>query len=142
MGALGADYEFDEIRKLGSTLEEDLERVLVPRIVSLDGHADIPLDRSVVVVGRHRRCDVRIASPLVSRRHCCLTVDHEEILVRDLRSTHGTRINGQRIEQGVLHPGDELAIAHCHYRIELGLTVAIRAESASNAIATRSDPVS
>jgi hypothetical protein len=49
-------------------------------------------------------------------------VDHEGILVRDLRSTHGTRINGQRIEEGVLHPGDELAIARCRYRIDLGLT--------------------
>jgi hypothetical protein len=122
LGALGAQYEFDEIRKSGSTLEEDFERVLVPRIVSLDGHADIPLDRSMVVVGRHRQCDVRIASPLVSRRHCCLAVHHQRILVRDLRSTHGTRINGQRIEEGVLHPGDELAIADCRYRIELGLT--------------------
>src|SRR5262249_50311893 len=93
-----------------------------PRIVSLDGHADIPLDRGVVVVGRHRRCDVRIASPLVSRRHCCLAVDHEGILVRDLGSTHSTRINGQRIEEGGLHPGDELAMADCRYRIELGLT--------------------
>jgi pSer/pThr/pTyr-binding forkhead associated (FHA) protein len=89
-----------------------------PRLVCLDGHADIPLDRAVVVVGRHYWCDVRIASPRVSRRHCCLALDRDGVLVRDLGSTNGTRINGQRVKEGVLRPGDELAIAHCRYQLE------------------------
>jgi pSer/pThr/pTyr-binding forkhead associated (FHA) protein len=87
-------------------------------LVSLDGNADIPLDQLVVVVGRHRGCNVRIASPRVSRRHCCLALDRDGVLVRDLGSTYGTRINRQRIEEGVLRPGDELSIAHYRYRLE------------------------
>jgi pSer/pThr/pTyr-binding forkhead associated (FHA) protein len=74
------------------------------RLVCLDGHAEIALDRAVVVVGRHRWCDVRIASPRVSRRPCCLTLDRDGVPVRDLGSTHGTRINGRRVDQGVLGP--------------------------------------
>jgi pSer/pThr/pTyr-binding forkhead associated (FHA) protein len=88
------------------------------RLVCQDGHADISLDRAVVVVGRHRRCDVRVASPRVSRRHCCLALDRDGVLVRDLGSTNGTRINGRRVEEGVLRPGDELSIAHCRYQLE------------------------
>jgi pSer/pThr/pTyr-binding forkhead associated (FHA) protein len=88
-----------------------------PRLVCLDGHADISLDRAVVVVGRHRWCDVRIASPQVSRRHCCLALDRDGVLVRDLGSTNGTLINGRRVEEGVLRPGDELSIAHCRYQL-------------------------
>ena len=87
-------------------------------LVSLDGNANIPLDQLVVVVGRHRGCNVRIVSPRVSRRHCCLALDRDGVLVRDLRSTYGTRINRQRIEEGVLRPGDELSIAHYRYRLE------------------------
>ena len=87
-------------------------------LVCLDGHADISLDRAVVVVGRHRWCDVRIASPRVSRRHCCLVLDGNRVLVRDLGSTNGTRINGRRIDRGVLRPGDELSIADCRYHLE------------------------
>ena len=87
------------------------------RLVSLDGRADIPLDR-VVVVGRDRWCDAQIASPRVSRRHCCLAPNPDGLLVRDLGSTNGTRINGQRVDQGELRPGDELSIAHCCYRLE------------------------
>jgi pSer/pThr/pTyr-binding forkhead associated (FHA) protein len=88
------------------------------RLICLDGHADISLDRASVVVGRYRWCHVRIASPRVSRRHCRLTPDHDGVLVRDLGSTNGTLINGRRVEEGVLHPGDELSVAHCRYRLE------------------------
>ena len=88
------------------------------RLVCLDGHADISLDRAVVLVGRHRWCHVRIASPRVSRRHCCLAPDRDGVLVRDLGSTNGTRINGRRVEEGVLRPGDELSIAHCRFQLE------------------------
>jgi pSer/pThr/pTyr-binding forkhead associated (FHA) protein len=88
------------------------------RLICLDGHADIALDRVVVVVGRHRWCHVRIASPRVSRRHCRLALDSDGVLVRDLGSTNGTRINGRRVDRGVLRPGDELSIADCRYHLE------------------------
>lgn len=89
------------------------------RLVSLDGHGDIPIDQVLVVVGRHSGCDVRIDSARVSRRHCCLGLDREGVLIRDLGSTNGTRINGQRIETGLLRPGNELVIAHLRYRLEI-----------------------
>src|SRR5262249_7686018 len=79
---------------------------------------DINLDRAVVVVGRHPQCDARLDSIRVSRRHCCMTEDNGEVVVRDLGSTNGIRINGQRVESGRLRPGDELSIAHIRYRLE------------------------
>jgi pSer/pThr/pTyr-binding forkhead associated (FHA) protein len=88
------------------------------RLICLNGHADISLDAATVVVGRHHWCDVRIDSPRVSRRHCRLILGHDGVLVHDLGSTNGTRINGQRVAQAVLLPGDELAIAHCRYQLE------------------------
>ncbi len=86
-------------------------------LVALDEGPNIPVDRAVVVVGRHPQCDARIDSIRVSRRHCCMTVDRNEVIVRDLGSTNGIRINGQRVEMGRLRPGDELAIAHIRYRL-------------------------
>jgi hypothetical protein len=46
--------------------------------------------------------------------------NNEDVIVRDLGSTNGIRINGQRIEKGTLKPGDELSIAHLRYRMEAG----------------------
>ena len=86
-------------------------------LISLEGREDIPLDRVLTVVGRHHCCDARIDSSRVSRRHCCLALDSEGVLVRDLGSTNGTRVNGLRVEDGLLRPGDELTIAYSRYRL-------------------------
>ncbi len=92
------------------------------RLVALDDGADIALDRAMLVVGRHPQCDARLDSIRVSRRHCCMMQDKDsgDVVVRDLGSTNGIRINGQRVEMGKLRPGDELAIAHIRFRLEAG----------------------
>jgi pSer/pThr/pTyr-binding forkhead associated (FHA) protein len=88
------------------------------RFVSLDDGPDITLNRAMVVVGRHPNCDTRLNSLRVSRHHCCMTCEDDQVVVRDLGSTNGIRINGTRVETGTLRPGDELSIAHIRYRLE------------------------
>lgn len=88
-------------------------------LVSLDGKGDIPLQGLLTIVGRHRGCEVRLDSSRVSRRHCCLAVDRDEVIVRDLGSTNGTWLNGERVDEGILRDGDELSIAHLRYRLVL-----------------------
>jgi predicted component of type VI protein secretion system len=88
------------------------------RFVAIDEGPDISLDRAMVVVGRHPNCDTRLSSLRVSRRHCCMTRENDQVVVHDLGSTNGIRINGERVETGRLRPGDELSIAHIRYRLE------------------------
>lgn len=88
------------------------------RFVAIDEGPDITLDRAMVVVGRHPNCDTRLHSLRVSRHHCCMTEENGQVIVRDLGSANGIRINGQRVEMGRLRPGDELSIAHIRYRLE------------------------
>ena len=90
------------------------------RLVPLDEGPDIMLDRAMVVVGRHPSCDTRLDSLRVSRQHCCMSQEKGEVTVRDLGSTNGIRINGQRVERGRLRHGDELSIAHIRFRLENG----------------------
>lgn len=92
------------------------------RLVAIDEGPDITLDRAMLIVGRHPQCDARLDSIRVSRRHCCMTQDKDngDVIVRDLGSTNGIRINGQRVEIGKLRPGDELSIAHIRFRMEGG----------------------
>ena len=89
------------------------------RLVALGGELNIAVDRSLVLVGRHPDCDVRLASTRVSRWHCCLTEVGGEVLVRDLGSTNGVLINGRRRTSGRPRTGDELSIAHLRYRLEV-----------------------
>jgi pSer/pThr/pTyr-binding forkhead associated (FHA) protein len=82
------------------------------------GGREIVVGSTPVVIGRHPTCDVRIDSLRVSRYHCCLSGDAGEVVVRDLGSTNGLRINGQRVISGRLKPGDTLAIGHEEFRVE------------------------
>ncbi len=75
----------------------------------------------MLVVGRHPQCDTRLDSIRISRRHCCMSPDGDGVVVRDLGSTNGIRINGRRVEMGRLRAGDELSIAHIRYRLEDGI---------------------
>jgi pSer/pThr/pTyr-binding forkhead associated (FHA) protein len=83
----------------------------------------IPLQRPVVLVGRHPDCDVRIDLPQISRRHCCLAQAYERLLIRDLGSRHGVRVNGRVVAEERLRPGDEVAIGHLIFRLEEGDSV-------------------
>jgi pSer/pThr/pTyr-binding forkhead associated (FHA) protein len=79
----------------------------------------IALHRPVLLVGRHIECDVRLDSPKVSRRHCCLAMAYDRVLIRDLGSRNGVRVNGRVVEEARLHFGDELAIGPVLFRLEL-----------------------
>lgn len=91
---------------------------MAKRLVAIDEGSDILLDRAMMVIGRHPQCDARLDSLRISRRHCCMAQDNDDVVVRDLGSTNGIRINGQRVESGRLRKGDELSIAHIRFRFE------------------------
>ena len=77
-------------------------------LIALTEGPNIPLDKPILLVGRHQECDVLIPSRKISRRHCCLAQVNDVVVVKDLFSTNGVRINGVRVKEGCLHAGDEL----------------------------------
>jgi pSer/pThr/pTyr-binding forkhead associated (FHA) protein len=91
---------------------------LVPLNLGATAAPVIALQRPVVLVGRHPECDVRIDVPQVSRRHCCLALASERVMIRDLGSRNGVRVNGRVVDESILRPGDEVAIAQFLYRLE------------------------
>jgi serine phosphatase RsbU (regulator of sigma subunit) len=62
------------------------------------------LDAEPITIGRDPSCDMALASPDVSRRHCRLQLVAGEVFVTDLRSTNGTYVDGKRIEDSTLLP--------------------------------------
>ena len=69
------------------------------------------LPGGVRTVGRATGADFIIDEPLVSRVHCRLTaLESGALEVRDLDSTNGTFINGERVESGTLASGDHLGV--------------------------------
>jgi len=86
-------------------------------LLSLTDGPSILVDKPILLFGRHEECDVQLNSKKVSRRHCCLAQVNEYLVVRDLGSTNGVRINGERVAEGKLVPGDELQIGNFKYQV-------------------------
>ena len=66
----------------------------------------------ILIIGRLPECDLKIASPLVSREHAKLYCGPTGVEIEDLHSTNGTFVNGRRLNGRVrLREGDRIAIA-------------------------------
>ena len=71
-----------------------------------------------VIVGRDESCHMRIASSLISRRHCSLKGTLNGVWVRDLESQNGTYVNDVAIiEPYLMKPGDVLRIGAALFQV-------------------------
>lgn len=61
-------------------------------------------------IGRDESCKFRVPVANVSRKHCELFEADDELLVRDMGSSNGTYVNGSKIKQTELAPGDVLTV--------------------------------
>jgi pSer/pThr/pTyr-binding forkhead associated (FHA) protein len=87
------------------------------QLLSLSEGPSILLDKPIMLVGRHEECDLQLNSRKVSRKHCCIAQLKDHLVIRDLGSTNGIRINGTRVQGGILRTGDELMIGNFRYKV-------------------------
>lgn len=87
--------------------------ISIPENVFLifQGVKAFPLNQPVTSIGRSHDNTVVIDDPRISRHHLEIRVIQESFVVFDLNSTGGTYVNGQRIKQGLLYPGDLISLA-------------------------------
>src|SRR5690606_12971123 len=69
-----------------------------------------------MVVGRSPECEFHIPDPSVSRRHLELVPDESGVLMRDLGSGNGTRVNGEITSERILEHGDEIDLGQTTLR--------------------------
>src|SRR5262245_24982639 len=89
------------------------------QLIPVDGGEPIEIAKDMVLVGRKDECDLNIEHKSVSKLHCVIVKTDGLLLVRDLGSTNGTRVNGQRIRRAALLPNDQLQIASVKFRVAL-----------------------
>ena len=88
------------------------------RLVPLEAGTTIDVTKDLILVGRKEDCDVRIDHKSISKLHCVIVKTDGLLLLRDLGSTNGTRVNGQRVRRAALLPNDQLQIASLRFSVQ------------------------
>ena len=63
-----------------------------------------------VIVGRDETCDIRIQAKSVSREHCAIEQDGQDMVLRDLGSSGGTYLEGSRVDRVKIEDGMEIGV--------------------------------
>jgi DNA-binding NtrC family response regulator len=70
-------------------------------------------------VGTHPSAEILLTDPHVSRVHARIDVDEKDVLLGDLGSTNGTRVQGVRVRQVVLEDGNVIELGATRLRFRL-----------------------
>ena len=94
---------------------------MLAQLIPKHGGPPITLQSAITIVGRSSKlCDLVIDHTSISKQHCVLVKTDGLLYLRDLASTNGTCVNGQRVIRGALLPGDQLSFSGISYRVHLG----------------------
>src|ERR1041385_5507304 len=86
---------------------------------------ELKVDKTTI--GRVEDNTFQISEPSVSSHHCEILLRGSDVVVRDLNSTNGTYINGERTTEAVLKPGQILRLGQIELRLETETTMAAAA---------------
>jgi len=85
---------------------------------------EIPVSGDKFFIGRAEDCQLRPGSPSVSRHHCVIVVEPGTVSIRDLGSSNGTHVNGQKVHgTRPLKAGDRLKIGPLEFEVQLTVSV-------------------
>jgi hypothetical protein len=91
--------------------------MIVKKLLVNDGRSEREvLLVGTIVVGRDPSCQLNDLDPLLSRRHAEFVPSTRGVTVRDLKSRNGILVNGEKVPEHVLKPGDVVQLGHLHVR--------------------------
>ncbi len=79
----------------------------------------VEVPEGTLTVGRAEDRDLIIASTRVSRQHCDMVNDQNRLVIRDNNSGNGTLVNGNRVSEQQLEPGDQVTIGPLTFLVEI-----------------------
>lgn len=80
-------------------------------LISLDDKQRFPIFKKRVVLGRNDDCDIHLNLPGISGEHCAFEFENTGWVVSDLNSKNGIEVDGRRVKDQIVFPGNTLSIA-------------------------------
>jgi serine/threonine protein kinase len=74
----------------------------------------------LLLIGRSKATETRLSDPHISRVHCKVETEGDEVAVTDNESAGGTFVNGKRITRQVLRTGDVIRVGETQLRLQDG----------------------
>jgi predicted component of type VI protein secretion system len=96
---------------------------------------ELKVDKTTI--GRLEDNSFQIAEPSVSSHHCEVLLKGSDVLIKDLNSTNGTFINGEKITESTLKPGQILRLGNIELRLEADGATSASAPSTPAAVAAK-----
>lgn len=90
---------------------------MLGELIPIGGGDQIPLLKRSLLVGRRESCDIVLRFSNISAHHCTLSCEEGYWYVKDMGSRNGVKVNGFKVTEKRLDPGDELAIAKHKYTV-------------------------
>jgi predicted component of type VI protein secretion system len=98
----------------------------------------IPVAGAEFVIGRDPQCQLRPASPAISKQHCALSIRGGQVFIRDCGSTNGTFINGEQVAGELeVKSGDRLRVGPLEFDLKLEAAAAHAVTAAKPAVAAK-----
>jgi hypothetical protein len=99
-------------------VKEGADGGFLAELVLPDGRR-MPVGSEPLIIGRLPECGVVLQDSNVSRRHAELRRAGEGVVLTDLGSTNGTRVNGTPIREKILTSGDEVSVGSTRLIFEM-----------------------
>ena len=111
-------------------------------ITTSKGPQRVPFDGRPISLGRHAENRIPLSDTMSSRFHCVVTVANGKCMVRDLKSSNGTIVNGNRITETELSPGQYFQIGTTKITLRTGKNDAAKSAvpKSRNDVATQRTP--
>ena len=95
---------------------------MLGQLIPCGGGDAIPLTGPKLLVGRRSSCDIKLDFQNVSSHHCELELREGYWHIRDLGSSNGIKVNGERCSSKCITPGDVVTIAKHAFTIQYEVT--------------------
>ena len=86
-------------------------------LIPQGGGDPIPMLKKQLLIGRRESCDIVLRFANVSAHHCQLFINGGYWYVRDMKSRNGVKVNGIKVQEKRIDPGDQLAVAKHKYEL-------------------------
>lgn len=91
-------------------LRGKLKGVIAGELTDKKTGRSYPVHDEIIVIGRGNDCSIRLEDPTVSKNHAEIYVKYGKIVIKDLGSRNGTRVNFTKISKRILSDGDRITL--------------------------------